>query len=788
MRIRLFLLAFLASCVLQACTSTCPTPEGPWHPERTDYPRLIYTADQLPEIAGRLDRYPYDVLYARVLSRASRTPNLDPDGDYDAPREYSNANIAKSCAFAYAVSGDPAYLDKAVLILENLATVLEPFSVDLFQYDIHIAEALQGYCQAFDILMGTGDLPEEDRVSIEGRLGSLTEGFFCVWASEWCAYYEEQSNNHHTKMATAIGIAAITINQHSMAQVWIDYAMHHVTQDLELLTTPDGGYAEGPDYWVYSAVNVLPFAWAYHTFTGGLGEVFEDRPCGAGGLVQDGPQSYVEDYFTAPAIQALGEWMIKIRQPDGTHPPFDDSNQGGYFNGMMAGVHGDGVFAWDWLNAPGAPLVTESCADLTVDMIVGFDDTLPALEPEWNPTQFMPEAGQAVMRSGWGTDDTYLLFLAENGKAREMGYAHEHPDGLSFILYAEGETLAMDSGYIKWDDHDLVRHADNHNLVLVDGQGPSSPTVVGVGGKTDAFFSDYFTTGFMDYCAAWTEHNSTTHHRDLLFPGRRFVLVADTLEGWDADHTYQWLLHGNGGGSTEGAFSLTGEGGVWQIGDARLDAAVTSTESAPSLRSYEDYHGFSYGQIETHQVLEASAAGRDVRFLSLLCPSPSAGPLPSLAVYPDGEGRAVGVISEADRTAAAYFVSPDLSGLPWAAAGLSGHPEFPDLSTDADLVYLAVDSGSGDILEAFGRAVTSLEVRGAALVSTDVAVTLALEIGTGRVEGHLLSSGPATLDLQTGGEPADVTGSGVTGFTYLGGGVTQILFSASSGFEVTGLP
>jgi len=771
-------------CVLAGC---CPQSEGPWHPERTEYPRLLYTADQFPEIAGRLDRYPYDALYARVLSRASRTPNLDPTGPYDAPREYSNANIAKSCAFAYAVSSDSAHLDKAVLILENLATELQPFTVALFQYDIHIAEALQGYCQAFDILMGTGDLAEGNRLSIEQRIGSLTEEFFCVWASQWCWYYDSQSNNHHTKMAASIGIAAITLNQHPMASVWIDYAMNHVAYDLEQLTTSDGGYAEGPDYWNYSAVNVLPFAWAYRTFTGGLGEVFEDRPCAFGGLGQDGEDRYVEDFFTEPTIQALNEWMIKIRQPDGSHPPFDDSNQGGYFNGMMAAVHGDGVFAWDWLNAPAEPLTTVACADITVDMIVALDDTLPALEPEWNPTQFMTEAGQAVMRSGWGVDDTYLLFLAENGKAREMGYAHEHPDGLSFILYAHGETLAMDSGYIKWADRELIRHGKNHNLVLVDGKGPPSPTELS-GDLTDSFFTDYFTTDFMDYCAGWTEHNWTTHHRDILFLGKRFALVADTLEGWNADHTYQWLLHGNGGGSTEGTFSLTSQGGVWQIGDARLDAATTSTESAPSLRSYEDYHGFEYGQIETHQVLEASASGRDVRFLSLLCPSPSAGPTPGLTVQPDGEGRAVGVISEADRTAAAYFVSPALSGVPWVADGLVGHPEFPDIGTDADLVYLAVDSGAGDLLEAFARAVTSLEVGGTLLASSDVAVTLAIQKGAAQIIGHLLCSGPATVDLLTGGEPTDVSGSGVTGFTYLGDGVTRILFSGSSEFTVTGLP
>ena len=169
-------------------SSCCPGPEGAWHPERTDYPRLIYTADQIDGIVARLDHYPYDVLYDRVLSRAAGTPDFNP-GPYDPSAERRNGDIAKSAAFVHAVEGDEAYRDKAIEILENLDTELAPFTIDLFLDDIHIAEALMCYAQAFDMLLGAGDLPESDRILIEARLGALTESFFRTWASVWCWYY-----------------------------------------------------------------------------------------------------------------------------------------------------------------------------------------------------------------------------------------------------------------------------------------------------------------------------------------------------------------------------------------------------------------------------------------------------------------------------------------------------------------------------------------------------------------------------------------------------------------------
>lgn len=769
--------------LLLIITGACaPEPEGPWHPERTDYPRLLYTAADIDSIAARLDHYPYDVLYARVLGMAARTPDLTQGPPYNPGREYTKGNIAKACAFVYVIEGDPADRDKAIEILEAIDPNLEPITYELIQDEIHIAEAVLTYCQAFDMLLGAGDLPEADRIMITGLLTALVEDFFTLWGSTFCLGYEVGGRtNHHTKMAAAIGTAAILLNQHPMARVWIDFAMHGVTKDLDILATADGSHAEGPYYWGYSATNVLPFAWAYRTFTGGVGELFVDRPCKAGSLEQVGEEIYVDNLFTDPTLRTLCDWVIKIRQPDGARPPIDDSNFEGFFNGMVAGVYDDGVYAWDWLESPAEPLFGEHCADLNVDLICAFDETVPPAEPTWNPTQFLTEAGNAVLRSGWGPDDTYVLFLAEYGKARSVG--HDHPDGLSFMLYAHGETLAMDSGYIRWEDRDLVRHPKNHNLVLVDGKG-APPYLPVIGGGVDALLTDSFSTSFLDYCSGITAHNQTTHWRALLFPRKRYLLVADDLLGWYAAHDYQWLLHGNGGGSTGGTFTAEADGGLWEIGAGKLRAAVTSVGGAPVLSSYDDYHGHHYAQIETHTVLEASASGRSVRFLSAIVPAAADEPLPAIEVHPDLGGTAAVVVAETDRTGAAFLRPATAAGQPWSLAGIAGHPEFPAFSTDAGLLYLAVEPEGGAVRECFAQGLTSLDAAGLTLASVDAPVTLTVDLGGATIEGHLLAAGGRVLDLYTGGAPAEVSGTSVSGFDYLGDGVTRIHFTGSSDFSV----
>jgi hypothetical protein len=753
--------------------------EGPWHEERTDYPRTIYKANQLDSIKARLGRFPYNELYSRVLWQAVRTPAPEAV-KFDPPTQYDNANIAKSAAFVYAVTGNDSSRQKAIDILKTIPQEFDNLTLDLLDYDIHIAEALMCYAQALDMLLGANALNAADRKIIEDRLGNITDKFFNNWAELICGAYEFARNNHHTKTASAFGMVAIVLNKSPMAKVWIDYAMNEVEADLNSLITPDGGYAEGPNYWTYSAVNVLPFAWAYHTFTGGQPEVFTDRPCYLSGLGQKGKPVTINDFFSDWKLKAVSEWMIKVRQPDGLTPPIDDANMSGYFNAILSGVYDNGVFAWDWLTSS-AYLMSQSCADISVDIICAYDDSVVSNEPSINPSIFMPESGHAVMRSGWGLDDSYVLFQAENGKARTSGYGHEHPDGLNFILYAFGKSLAIDSGYINWPNHDLVRYAKNHNVILVNGKGPE-PGLYTAGG-VDAFFNDFMTTSYMDYSSAWTEFSGVRHTRSLLFPDKKYLVVSDDISSKSIlPNTYNWLLHGNGGGSTGGTFLQEAFGGVWNNGNTKLKAVVVSPEGNLGLSNYDDYHGFTWGVKETHSVLKADIKARKARYLAILYPSDESMSEPEITPLNVPDGAAI-TITEPDSITLVRTQSTAKIRDAWVLDEIDGHPEFPFLRSDAGLARISVD-GTGTVKQVFIQDASNLIMGDTEIIRSDSRVVLALTIGTSIIRGHIIAKDGCSIDMFTKTAPLSVEGNTVTGYSASAGGITRIVFSGQGDFTI----
>lgn len=761
-----------------------PDALGQWHPERKHYPRTMYKASDLPVIKERIKREPYKTLFDKVVGQADANPNLS-GGSYNPSVEYTNSNIAKDAAFVYAITGDVKYRDKSVTTLKGLNYKIGMLTPDLFVKDIHIAEAIMGYCQALDMLLGAG-IRNSDRKTIEDRLGKLVEDYFVKWANLTCMYYELSRNNHHTKTIGAIGMAAIVLNRHTMAKKWIDYAMTELGGDLEHIVTSDGACAEGPYYWEYGAVQVLPFVWAYHNFTGGKGERFVKRECDFIKLEDKGKEVFVEDYFKSPRLKAASDWMIKLRQPDGSSPGFDDANHTGYFGAMVASMYKDGTYSWDWLNAPAKPLFSEHCTDMAADIISSYDDRIIAVPPSYNPSLMLYEGGNVVFRSGWGVNDSYVLFLAEHGQARTAGGGHEHPDGLSFIYYDYGQLLALDSGYIKWEEHDLVNHGRNHNIVLVDGKGPEpAPLGLGAGGE-DAFFTSFIPTHFFDYALAWTKHHDTMHTRALLFPWKRYLIVADELDTLSHfSHDYQLLFHGNGGGTTGGTFEQQPDGGVWINNKAKMKAVVASPEGTPSFRAYEDWHGLEYGQKLIHAVLESTVRGKDIRFLSVLYPADINMQFPKILTLPGiGNGSAI-LVDELNSISVTRLQAAGKRGEIWTMQSPAEYPAVPVFSSDADMAFIETDPGTGELktmfLEDFSLLISGQEP----IVVSSSRASITINYNPDIILGSILCKSECTVDFYAGKEPLGVSGQSVKGYMYIPGtGVTRVTFSGAGWFSI----
>ena len=351
--------------------------------------------------------------------------------------------------------------------------------------------------------------------------------------------------------------------------------------------------------------------------------------------------------------------------PDGSVAPIDDSTPGArqWYGGYVDATwpHA-GLFRWAW-EVERLP----SGGQVEPFLVASFDDSVPSVSPVeagLAPTQILPYAGEVAFRSGWGADDTLALLIAEHGKAAawsqtrwgqlmDSNGGHEHPDGTSFSLYAGGETLALDSGYLGWPNHSKVNEAVNHSLVLVDGRGPSGsyllvppfildedgnveitdPTVEGGwmpsdDGQTwlvgeDALDADL---GYADVVSTWFgDVPRTDVERRATFLAGRFLVLHDRLVTADgATHRYAHQIHTHCGGTGGGLYEPTADGALCTRPGARLSAIVLSPSPA-ERGAREAIHDEGGWAERTHDVLETSVTvgGGPAEFLSVLIPEPA---------------------------------------------------------------------------------------------------------------------------------------------------------------------
>ncbi len=682
------------------------------------HPFLLFAADQVPLLRERLQRAPYATWWGIVLRRANSVPA-------SFSEERSKARYAKSLAFAHLMTGDTTYARRAAALLED--TKFPPRGGDMGQPHVE-GEICALYAQAYDMLH---EYLQGDPASLEQIRAILAEearrlyagirigvGFFSFRLHQTPDPRDPSVvhlDNWHLRAYAGLGLAALALADHpglegSTPQQWADRAFDLVTRTLDYqVEGTDGGYAEGPFYHRYAADVYLPYMLALRRLAG-------------------------VDLFSSPKVQKLHDWSLKLRLPSGQRPNIDDGHLDDFYGHYLAGVEADGgEHRWDWENDEAGLYVREFSE---MDAIALYDDRILPREPARGPTIFMPEAGDAVFRSDWSKEAVYLLLRGEHGIARSRGLGHEHPDETSFILYAGGEILALDAGYIDFEFHQKVNQGRNHNVVLVDGQGPPLRTLLGepVDGGNDAFIEDFFTSSWLDYAQVRAEYEGVEVLRRVLFPGKEYFVVADHLTGERA-HLYEWRLHGNGGGTSGGTYSRVGNLARWTRPRAELLAYLPQVEGR-AFAEVDTLHSFGYLQELTHTALRVQQRGQDVEFLAVL--------------YPRAAGQAEPI-----------FSSPPIQGGQVARIETAGQQDWAWVAGGDTVVF---DTPAGP-LRSDGRC-GFVRFAGENLLAFTLQDGRFLEVG----ERLLFSSAEAgdislELEVEEPGPSADFDGDGQVGFS-----------------------
>ncbi|MCB9555198.1 MAG: alginate lyase family protein [Deltaproteobacteria bacterium] len=342
-------------------------------------------------------------------------------------------------------------------------------------------------------------------------------------------------------------------------------------------------------------------------------------------VVESGRRIYEEAKLTGSA-SALGanflapirrgyEYLIKIATPFGGVPEINDTFQ------LDVGVE-----------------LTKATALFPNDPLLSwYLDRRQGRAPSYRSV-FLPDAGLAVMRSGWGKDDHYALL-----DVGQLGKAHVHQDKLNLIVMPYGRRLLFDNGGGPYEQSVYRQWAVStqaHNAVLVDGAGqaraltsadphghgdPSTPAPVALLG--DPRF-DYVVGSYQD---AYGSTKPAKHRREVLFDRDQqtpFWIVVDTLTPNDAQiHSYQarWQLLTT---STQHDASLrsitTDDKGlpnlvIQPLSQLGLLVQADSATTSPEVLGWNLDH--NSGQRTAATTVRHSRNGRGVqRFVTLLWP------------------------------------------------------------------------------------------------------------------------------------------------------------------------
>lgn len=661
--------------VLLCSVAAASAAQAAWQPPGVDLtrPRVLYRAADHDRIQTRLAREPYRSVFVDLLARSAMADAVGLD-DHTIPSARIKARAAKNLAFAYAI--DRTVLDGQVVAFPSLNArnavgdrvrdllvsmyprsriAVEP-PLGGWDRDINTSEELLQYATAYDTLLGAGYDFGSDAARIEENLVALAAELYDNYTNPGSAsfYTNLHQNNHRSKSGAALVVAGIALAEHVALlgsdprnirdpAAWIAYGLDQIDALMRyVLVTGDGAYAEGPFYFRYAAQNLLPFARAWDALVGG-------RPWPAGDLE-------VPSLWRHPLFSRSLRWMLDMTLPDGSLAPIDDGNPGRsfYFGATAADAADAAAFAWRWAQAP-SPLETEGSVDLAADALVAYDDAIVPAPPPGSPTAFYFEGGNAILRSDWSADAVQAVILGEHDTASQFGrdrngrgvgpQSHEHADPGSFILHAFGERLAMDPGYLDFTSRGAVNKPRHHNLVLVDGEGPVDyleaslrfrrrtvrPPADGHGTLFAALDTDV-----ADAVGVVTRYgrpagNAAEIRRRFLMPDHAYLVVADRVAvPTDPPATLTWLLHGNGGGDSGGAFDPQPLGGRWTRPRARLDSAIALPATVPDFGTTEEVHEEAGNIRRTHTVLRASATGSSLQALQILYPSRVTAPPPEI--------------------------------------------------------------------------------------------------------------------------------------------------------------
>ncbi|MEN6346310.1 MAG: DUF4962 domain-containing protein [Armatimonadia bacterium] len=571
------------------------------------HPRLFFTAEDLPAIRERCKTTHKDFFDRLMGSANSYVQQMPPANAAQCSNDQDMQQWGwwrlTSLAFGYIATGDEAYAKKAIEWMDVLTSYPDWGTGEEINQSMGAANMLTGIACAYDWCYGL--MTEEQRQKVRDKLlRQVAELYWTGFMDGTTAGYwkgDEQNNHvHHRLSGLTLGALAID-GEVPEAEGYVAAALGFARKVSDAIP-PDGASHEGPHYsaFGYNYVVLLfealrhctdvdlfsstpglrnvPFFRA-HLLTPGFHDTFNFGDCGTGVYYFNHYLFRLASYYKDPAAQALMKAAY-------------DAEPGSF-----------SYYPW---------------------CILWYDADLKPTPLDQIPTsRYFEDLELATYRTSW-TDPNSLAVLLKCGpygghRLNELvrgwvNIAHDHPDANHFMLFWKGQMWATDDGYPKQN-----KAGANHNLILVDGQGP---TQRGGGwlqpianqakmGKIDKVVQREGLFAVRGDASAYYSKMKTMY-RWLAVVQDKYVILCDRLESASGPRRFEWLMH-SGATCTQ-----TGSGYDLTKGEQTLHLQFALPEGLSATLDKDVLEGKDRGTV-----LKAGApAAQSANFVTVLSVDP----------------------------------------------------------------------------------------------------------------------------------------------------------------------
>ncbi|WP_439137863.1 DUF4962 domain-containing protein [Roseicyclus sp.] len=352
-------------------------------------------------------------------------------------------------------------------------------------------------------------------------------------------------DSHAVRAVSAVIIpAAIALlDEAEEAEGWLHYAIEFLSTVYSPWGDSDGGWAEGPHYWMTGMAYLIDAANLLKGYTG-------------------------IDLYQRPFFQKTGDFPLYTKAPDTRRATFgDDSTMGdlpavkvGFNLRQFAGVTGNGAYQWYYdeitRTNPDTAMAFYNWGwwDFNFDELTYRTDfPLVKATPPEDGLRWFKGIGWAAIQKAMADPENHLQFVMKSSPFGSI--SHSHGDQNAFCLSAFGEDLAIQSGhYVAFNStmhQNWRRQTRSKNAILIDGKGQyagkDKPLAMAAAGSLEmvADRGDHiYIRGDATAAYATLTPEVTQATREVYFVNGEYFVIVDSIDA-TKPVTIDWLLHAN---------------------------------------------------------------------------------------------------------------------------------------------------------------------------------------------------------------------------------------------------